>query len=66
MNPITRLRNAKDLTQDEFARLVGRTQATVSKWESGEQMPDTHALRVLAKLGLDVAALLAYKPRRAA
>lgn len=38
------------LKQEPFARLVGVTQSTVSKWESGSQVPDTYQMLQLAQL----------------
>lgn len=36
MNPIRFIRTQLfDLSQSEFANLIGRTQASVSRWESG-------------------------------
>lgn len=61
-NPITSLREAIDLTQEQFAGRLGRTQSTVSRWESGEQMPDGAALKDLQRLGLNVGAFLAWTP----
>jgi len=61
-NPITSLREAIDLTQEQFAGRLGRTQSTVSRWESGEQMPDGAALKDLQRLGLNVGAFLAWAP----
>lgn len=41
MNPLLYIRKSLfELTQVEFAALVGTSQATVSKWEAGELEPD--------------------------
>lgn len=61
-NPIISLREEIGLTQEQFAKRLGRTQSTVSRWESGEQMPDSAALKELQKLGLDVGTLLTWAP----
>lgn len=61
-NPIISLREAIGLTQEQFAKRLGRTQSTVSRWESGEQMPDGVALKDLQRLGLNAGAFLAWTP----
>lgn len=65
-NPITKLRDELGMKQAAFAKKLGRTQSTVSRWESGEQMPDPMALHALQKLGLDVAKFLTWQPKKAA
>lgn len=42
-------RVAAGLTQDALAAAVGRTQPTVSEWESGKQIPDLSALHEISK-----------------
>ena len=48
-------RQQKGLTQAAFAELVGVTQATISRWESGAQAPngvdERHILKILPELG---------------
>lgn len=48
-------RQQKGLTQAAFAELVGVTQATISRWESGVQAPngvdERHILKILPGLG---------------
>lgn len=61
-NPITSLREAIGMTQEQFAKRLDRTQSTVSRWESGEQTPDGAALKDLQRLGLNVGAFLAWTP----
>lgn len=34
-------------TQEQLADAIGRTQATVSRWEQGERIPDFHSLQEL-------------------
>lgn len=46
-----------DRTQDEFAAVVGVTQAVVSRWENGGDVNIVNANR-LVELGLDVAYVL--------
>jgi transcriptional regulator with XRE-family HTH domain len=38
-NLVKRIRKSKGMTQTEFARAIGVTQATVSYLESGRQLP---------------------------
>ncbi len=47
---ITELRKQKKLTQDELAQKVFVTRQAVSKWESGESIPNTETLKLLSKL----------------
>lgn len=35
-----RIREACDMTQDEFAKLVGKTGAAISQWETGKSVPE--------------------------
>lgn len=53
------LRKEKNLTQSELAEKLGITNKAVSKWETGEAMPDTAQLLPLAEiLGVSVDELL--------
>ncbi len=53
------LRKEKNLTQTELAEKLGITNKAVSKWETGEAMPDTAQLLPLAEiLGVSVDELL--------
>lgn len=45
---IATLREATDLTQDEFAEKHGLNQAAISRWESGQAMPKAPTLVKLA------------------
>jgi transcriptional regulator with XRE-family HTH domain len=57
---IKQLREAKGITQAELADRIGRTQASVSRIESGQADPDLGDLReVAAALGLTTAELAA-------
>lgn len=47
---IRELRKAYDLTQENFARLVGVTLSTVAKWEAGETKPSPLAAKILEQL----------------
>lgn len=44
------LRKQHHLTQDELADRVFVTRQAVSKWESGESVPNTETLKILSKL----------------
>ena len=53
------LRKEKGLTQSQLASLLGVTNKAVSKWETGEAMPETSLLLPLSKiLGVTVDELL--------
>lgn len=47
---IRRLRNEKGLTQEQLASLLGVTSAAVSKWESGQSLPDITMVMPLARV----------------
>ena len=47
---ILELRNNNKLTQDELTEKVFVTRQAVSKWESGEAIPNTETLKLLSKL----------------
>lgn len=54
------LRKEKGMTQAELAQLLGVTNKAVSKWETGEAMPETSLLLPLSRiLGVSVDELLA-------
>lgn len=58
-HPIAEFRERMALTQEEFARRIGVTGATVSRWESGERSPRLADLKKLhAETGIPVAELL--------
>ena len=46
---IRRLRQAEGLTQEQFARLLGVTWTTISRWENGKSQPSPLALSSLKK-----------------
>jgi transcriptional regulator with XRE-family HTH domain len=48
---IREIRKRLGLTQAAFANLLETTQGTVSRWESGDQIPETHFLVKIGKLG---------------
>lgn len=56
---IRRLREAKNLTQEELAERIHVSGKTVSKWETGQGFPDISLLEPLAKaLGISVIELM--------
>ncbi len=53
------LRKEKGMTQAEIARLLGVTNKAVSKWETGDTLPDTSMLKPIAEtFGVTVDELL--------
>lgn len=48
---IREIRKRLGLTQAAFANLLETTQGTVSRWETGDQIPETHFLVKIGKLG---------------
>ena len=56
---IAGLRKEKGLTQQQLADKLGVTQESVSRWETGRNMPDLSLLQTLsAELGISVSELL--------
>ncbi len=47
---ILELRTKKDMTQEELAEKVFVIRQAVSRWESGETVPNTETLKLLSKL----------------
>ncbi len=53
MNAIAKFRLSKGLTQEQVAKLLGTTKATVSRWESEKRHPDpAMAIEIEGKLGI--------------
>ncbi len=50
MNRIRELRQEKNLSQEELARLLGVDRSTVAKWEIGTNLPRAEKLITLAKI----------------
>lgn len=50
---IKKLRNKLIMSQDEFAKLLGVSLATVNRWEKGHHEPTIKQKRVLNKLFLE-------------
>ncbi|MBE5945675.1 MAG: helix-turn-helix transcriptional regulator [Lachnospiraceae bacterium] len=60
---ITRLRHEKKITQEQLADFVGVTKASVSKWETGQSMPDILILPQLAAFfNVSIDDLMGYEP----
>ena len=50
MDDVRRLRRALGLTQEEMARKIGVTHATVNRWENGVHSPRGMALKALERM----------------
>lgn len=56
---ISELRKDKGLTQEQLAEKIGVTQKSVSRWETGKNMPDVSLLQLLSlELDISVSELL--------
>ena len=56
---IAELRKEKKLTQEQLAEKLGVSQKSVSRWETGKNMPDISLLQILSsELGITVSELL--------
>lgn len=61
---LIRLRHQKKITQEQLAMFVGVTKASVSKWETGQTMPDILLLPQLAAyFDVTVDELIGYCPQ---
>lgn len=61
---IIAFRKAKGITQDELAKYIGVSKASVSKWETGQSYPDITFLPLLATyFNVSVDELLGYSPQ---
>lgn len=61
---IVRLRHDKKITQEQLAEFIGVTKASVSKWETGQSMPDIMILpRLAAFFNVTVDELIGYTPQ---
>lgn len=59
MNALKKMRLKRRLSQEDIAKKMGVTPATVSRWENGEFLPRADKLIALAKvLKCSVSALL--------
>ncbi|MBO5209792.1 MAG: helix-turn-helix transcriptional regulator [Lachnospiraceae bacterium] len=60
---IARLRKEKKITQEQLADFVGVTKASVSKWETGQSLPDVVLLPQLAAyFDVTIDEMLGYEP----
>ena len=60
MNRIRELRQEKQLSQEELARLLGVDRSAVAKWETGTNLPRAEKLIMMARIfGCSVDELLA-------
>lgn len=56
---ISVLRKEKEMTQEEFAETLGVSNRTISRWETGRNMPDLSLVQIISKkLGVSVSELL--------
>lgn len=61
---LTRLRHEKKITQEQLADFLGVTKASVSKWETGQSLPDVLLLPQLAAyFDSTIDELLGYEPQ---
>lgn len=61
---IAGLRRERKITQEELAGFLGVTKAAVSKWETGQTMPDILLLPQLANyFGITIDELIGYEPQ---
>lgn len=61
---IIRLRHNKKITQEQLADFVGVTKGSVSKWETGQSLPDILILPSLATFfNVTIDELLGYQPQ---
>jgi len=58
------MRRERGLTQDELAKYIGVTKASVSKWETGQSYPDIALLPILAAyFNISIDDLMGYEPQ---
>ena len=63
---IAKKRKEKGTTQDELARFIGVSKASVSKWETGQSFPDIVFLPQLAAyFNISLDELMSYEPQMA-
>ncbi len=61
---LTAKRHEKGITQDELAAYMGVSKASVSKWETGVNLPDITLLPILASyFDISIDALIGYAPQ---
>lgn len=60
---LIRFRKERKLTQSDVAQHLGITKASVSKWETGQTMPDVALLPLIASFyGVTLDELMGYEP----
>ena len=58
------LRKLNDMSQEELADLIGVSRQTLSKYETGESLPDIERCKLIADVfGVTIDALLNYEPK---
>ena len=61
---LIQLRKLNGLSQEELAEKLGVSRQTLSKWETGDSLPDIEKCRVLADVfGVTMDELVNYKPQ---
>jgi transcriptional regulator with XRE-family HTH domain len=56
---ISALRKEKEMTQEQFAEILGVNNRTISRWETGRNMPDLSLLQNISnELGVSVSEIL--------
>ncbi|MBQ6845215.1 MAG: helix-turn-helix transcriptional regulator [Agathobacter sp.] len=61
---LTQLRHNKRITQEKLADFLGVSKASVSKWETGQSLPDIAQLPRLAVFyDVSIDALMGYEPQ---
>jgi transcriptional regulator with XRE-family HTH domain len=61
---IINMRRERELTQEDLARYIGVSKASVSKWETGQSYPDiTFLPRLAAFFNISIDALMGYQPQ---
>ncbi len=61
---LTRLREARGLSQADLSRLIGKTRAAISQYENGDNAPSIATLSLLSeKLNIPASRFLAFLPK---
>lgn len=61
---VIRLRKSKGITQEQLAEFLGVTKASVSKWETGQSLPDITLLPVISSyFDVTIDEILGYHPK---
>ncbi len=61
---LIKLRKDKGITQDDLARYIGVSKASVSKWETGQSYPDiTFLPQLAAYFNISIDDLMGYEPQ---